>query len=298
MRSPESESNPKVRRKPKPRRKPEPQPVPVPPPPGARKAVVQHEKWLDAYRLNPPPPPLVAPLLSYQGGKAKNGMTLAEMIESHRKERQTYIEPFVGGGNVICHIADHGERIGTDAHDLLINFFHAVQSGWRPSPAKPSDAMYQRYKKRWAKETDFSGLTLEKKAQIAWMGYGASYDGAWFAGRNPESGLKLFDRDSPHIMNAQFWQGLYDHHSHRRGCLIYCDPPYKGKKGFAAVRATAGEFVHDRFWDWCAMMVARNNVVLVSEETLPPRRYIAGKQGYMGGPHNNRQEYLIRVRAS
>jgi len=51
------------------------------------------------------------------------------------------------------------------------------------------------------------------------------------------------------------------------------------------------------FWDWAARM-ARRNVVLVSEATLPHKRYIDSHQGYVAGRHNDRQEYLVRVKAA
>jgi hypothetical protein len=59
-----------------------------------------------------------------------------------------------------------------------------------------------------------------------------------------------------------------------------------------------GKFDTPKFWDW-ASRVARENTVLVSEATLPDDRYIEeDPEGYMAGPHNDRQEYLILVKAS
>ena len=61
--------------------------------------------------------------------------------------------------------------------------------------------------------------------------------------------------------------------------------------------AAVGKFDHAKFWDW-ASKVARENTVLVSEATLPDDRHIEDTEPYMAGPHRDRQEYLIRVKAS
>ena len=270
--------------------KPEPSLAPHPDPDarGAR----EHTARKYAYEQAPPPTHFAH--LSCQGGKWNVGKELAEMIEAHRKPGQTYIEPFVGGANVLWHIS--GERIASDAHELMIDLWQAVQTGWYPDPAKPTLEQYNVLKARYKNESDFSHLTLEERAQIAWTGYAASDRGAWFNGyahANGGAGTKNFDQQIPALQDVTFLHCDYTAYSRRKGCLIYCDPPYKKKKEYAAV----GKFDHIKFWDW-ASKVARENTVLVSEATLPDDRYIEDFERYMAGPHGDRQEYLIRVKAS
>lgn len=290
--------------------KPESPPVSEPPPPGARRDAHEHMAWKKAYRANPMPPGLYRHF-SYLGGKwyAKNddGKSLAEMIEAHREPGQTYIEPFVGGGNVLWRIG--GKRIASDAHDVLIDFWKAVQDGWYPEPARPTKDQYDELSARYKKEADFSHLTREECAQIAWTGYAASNRGAWFngfakgngKGRRGGAGTKFFDQQIPGIEGVEFRHEPYTAHSRRRGRLIYCDPPYrpveeeKTVRGYDAVTAQYGEFDYEKFWDWAAR-VARKNTVLVSERTLPEPRYVASKERYVAGTGSAaRDEWLIKV---
>lgn len=199
-----------------------------------------------------------------------------------------------------------GERIASDAHKPLIDFWKAVQDGWYPDPARPAKSQYDELSARYKKETDFSNLTREERAQIVWTGYAASDRGAWFNGfatANGGAGTRFFDQQIPGIAGVDFCHDLYadTNYIRRRGCLIYCDPPYRpveGKKtvrGYDAVTAQQGEFDFDAFWGWAAR-VARNNIVLVSERTLPEPRYVASKERYVAGVGKvRRDEWLIKV---
>jgi DNA adenine methylase len=284
---PEAETEPELQDD----EKPEPIPAPDPDARGAR----EHAAWKQANRLDPMPPGLFAHL-SFQGGKWNVGKTLAQMIEAHRERpEQTYIEPFVGGANVLWHIS--GKRIASDAHELMIDLWQAVQNGWYPEPAKPTLEQYNVLKARYQHERSFSRLSLEERAQIAWAGYAASDRGAWFNGYahvNGGAGTKNFDKQIPALQDVKFWHADYTAYSRRKGCLIFCDPPYIGTKEYAAV----GKFNHAKFWDWASRVARRENTVLVSEATLPDDRYIEDFERYMAGPHGDRQEYLIRVKAS
>lgn len=48
--------------------------------------------------------------------------------------------------------------------------------------------------------------------------------------------------------------------------VIYCDPPYKGTKGYKSVA-----FDHDRFYDWCERQPLP---VYISEYDMPPDRFV------------------------
>ena len=197
-----------------------------------------------------------------------------------------------------------GERIASDAHELLIDFWKAVQGGWYPDPPKPSKAEYDPMSAEYGKATDFTDLTIEERAQVVWTDYAASNRGAWFNGyasSNGGAGTGNFDKQIPAIEGVEFRHDPYTAHTRRRGCLIYCDPSYRpasGKKtvrGYDAVTAMHGEFDHEGFWDW-ASRVARKNTVLVSEWTLPEPKYVASKERYVAGKGKvRRDEWLIKV---
>jgi len=54
-----------------------------------------------------------------------------------------------------------------------------------------------------------------------------------------------------------------DEYSDFENCLIYCDAPYKGTKGYKTEY-----FNRDKFWLWCRDM-SKKNVVFVSEYEAP-----------------------------
>lgn len=47
--------------------------------------------------------------------------------------------------------------------------------------------------------------------------------------------------------------------------IIYCDPPYRGKKKYNIDSI----FNHDRFYDWCVKMSQKGHKVFVSENSMP-----------------------------
>ena len=66
--------------------------------------------------------------IQYFGGKTKVAKQIVEYLESVRKEQQTYIEPFIGGG-IICSKMS-GNRIASDYNEYLIEMYNAVQTGY------------------------------------------------------------------------------------------------------------------------------------------------------------------------
>lgn len=276
------------------------------PPYGARREVIETQKWQSAQRANPRWSGSIR-YFSHLGGKegatTKSGKHIADLIEGHREPGQIYIEPFVGGGNVLYRIS--GERVASDANELLIDFWHAIQDGWYPEPTIPSKAYYEKNRKRWAKADDFSSLSRDERAQLLWTAYAPSHSGSWFNGyglnKNGKTitSTRTLDKQILAIEDVEFIWRTYTKYW-RSGCLMYCDPPYRPKPGNKKVKGYehVGDFDFDGFWDWAAKM-ARKNTVLVSERTLPPGRYIAGKQAYMAGAgQGRRKEWLIRVRSA
>lgn len=60
-----------------------------------------------------------------------------------------------------------------------------------------------------------------------------------------------------------FFTKSYNEVSIPPGAVVYCDPPYKGRRGYAE-----GNFNHVEFWDWVRIL-SKTNKVFVSEYTAP-----------------------------
>lgn len=82
--------------------------------------------------------------MQYLGSKRKHAKELLPIILKNRKENQWYIEPFVGGANVIDKV--DGNRIGSDIDEDLICLWKAVsEEGWIP-PKHISEEEYKQIK--------------------------------------------------------------------------------------------------------------------------------------------------------
>ena len=79
----------------------------------------------------------------YMGSKARLAARYAQVIKSLRLPGQVYVEPFVGGANLIC--AVDGPRIGADKCPYLIALLTAVRDGWTP-PEFVSEEYYNAVK--------------------------------------------------------------------------------------------------------------------------------------------------------
>ena len=180
---------------------------------------------------------------------------------------KTYIEPFVGGANVIDNIKCDN-KIGGDSNEYLITLWKSLQNGYIPIKFISREDYY---------DIKFNKDTYPKEV-VALCGIMASYNGNWFRAYGGYSATKTgFDRNFydegvrglmkqvPNILDIEFILGDYKQFSDKKDCLIYCDKPYSTGDKFLYKEK---QFNHDEFWDWVREM-SKNNVVIVSEFNAP-----------------------------
>jgi site-specific DNA-adenine methylase len=270
-----------------------------------RLSAIEHTLWLIEHQRNPPPPPLTMSLC-HQGGKHKCRKLLTEIIESYRSKGQKYIEPFVGGANILYLVGDHGPRIASDLFQPCVSFWQQVQKGWLPEI--PTLDEYMVDLERYKHETDFSHLSQRKQAQIMFNAIPCSYGGSYFnrfryssTNEDPQAAIRAIKRQRPGIMGVEFHYRRHTIYGRRRGCIFYMDPPYatppEAEREVRGYDHVGEDFDTPKFWDFCARLVRNGNIVLVSEATPPPKRYVEEKHPYMAGPHGDRQEWLFKVAA-
>lgn len=107
--------------------------------------------------------------MQYFGGKAKIAKYIVPYLESVRKKNQIFIEPFVGGANIISKMS--GSRKAYDFNEYLIEMYKAVQNGYE-LPNTLSEDEYQHIKNN--KDED--------KVLTGFVGFGCSFAGKWFGG--------------------------------------------------------------------------------------------------------------------
>lgn len=203
--------------------------------------------------------------MKYMGSKARHAKELLPIILKDRKEGQWYVEPFVGGANMIDKVG--GNRIGADFNEYVASLWKAVSDGWTP-PAFVSEEDYE-----YAKSSD-------SKAYKGYVGFALSFGGKFFGGyRRDVAGTKGCI-ENMHTQSRRAFESMQKQASALKGVvfqhsdyakldipansIIYCDPPYQGTTKYAT-----GGFNHDEFWQWCRDKVKEGHKVFVSEYSAP-----------------------------
>lgn len=205
--------------------------------------------------------------MKYMGSKARIAKDIAPIIKEIMQDNgfDIYIEPFVGGANMIQHI-DSTIRIGYDNNPYLIAFWKAIQRGWNPlTEVQMSKELYQDikdHKDKYPPEV------------VALAGFCATYNAKWFGGyagtvktkintyRNYyDEAVRNVLKQAEHIKYVAFDTADY-REIQIKDTLIYCDPPYQGTTGYK------DSFDHEEYWNWVRKM-SKDNIVLCSEYTAP-----------------------------
>ena len=213
--------------------------------------------------------------IKYMGSKSKIAQFILLIIYSFIKKYKIkiYIEPFCGGCNVIDKVVCE-VRIASDNHKHLIALFQNLGK----LSKLPNFITKDHYDD--VRSCFNTGSKKFPDWYIGAVGFLASYNGRFFDGgysglrktkiktiRNyyDEAKRNLMEQ-IPHLSGIDFRHCDYMAYSSDdyRGCLFYCDPPYKDTKKYG----TSKNFDYDKFWSWAERM-SENNIVLVSEHQAP-----------------------------
>lgn len=203
--------------------------------------------------------------MKYMGSKNRHARELLPFILEGRTDGQWYVEPFVGGGNMIDKVG--GNRIGSDIHECLIEALVLIRDSADKLPDLVTEEEYAA-----AKEEPNKGLR-------GYIGFAMSFGGKWFGGyRRDKAGMKgCVDnmrtqsrrskqnalKQQPGLQGVQLVCTTYDHLWIPEGSIIYCDPPYANTTKYK------DSFDHVAFWQWCRDKVKEGHNVFVSEYSAP-----------------------------
>jgi DNA adenine methylase len=206
------------------------------------------------------------------GSKARYANELVQIITQHAPGRTHWIEPFVGGANLIEKVPPTFNRIGNDANKYVIKMFQALQNNWTP-PDTIDESEYQFYRSL-SIDIDNKWFDGSLAPLIGFVGIGCSYSGKWFGGYargddkngNPRNYCLESKRNVlkqlPHIQTVKFISKDYKDLFIPDNSILYCDPPYQNATKYEI------PFSYDEFWDWCAVQ-SQHNAVFVSEYNAP-----------------------------
>lgn len=207
----------------------------------------------------------------YQGSKERLSKYILPFIQEciNDNNMQTYVEPFVGGANIIDKVKCH-YRIGFDRNHWVITLLKYMREDSALSLA-PEDCPFDLYAKvRDSYNKKTREFTDEEKAMI---GYFASYGGRFYdggygrdkTGRNMyKERLAYARKQAPLLENISFIEADYQTSINvlEENCLIYCDPPYCNTKQYGVT------FNSESFYTWVEEL-SKKYFVLISEYNMP-----------------------------
>lgn len=204
--------------------------------------------------------------MKYMGSKNRLSKEIVPIIQGYidgMDNCKGYLEPFVGGANMIDKIKCN-KKIGCDSHKYLIAFLKALSIGYKP----PMNITEEEYKYIKTHQDEYSDELL------GYVGFQLSYGAKWFdTFRRDKIGKRKYDEEAyrnvmkqaPNLKGIDFiccdFRNLPK--DKINGYVIYCDPPYRD-----TTKYKTGDFPYEEYYQWCRDM-GRHNIVLCSEYWMP-----------------------------
>ena len=209
--------------------------------------------------------------MKYMGSKARHAKHILPIILKDRKPDQWYVEPFVGGANIIDKV--DGKRFGADLNYYVISMLDALSKGWTP-PEHIDKTTYDKHRKMY-----YNGDTVDSHF-TGYIGVNGSYNGRFFDGGY--AGVVTTKQGKTRDYPNEAYNNVVKQAENLKGCIflcsdyldltipensvIYCDIPYYGTKEY---RESKNKFNHDQFWQWCRDKKAEGHTIFVSEYNAP-----------------------------
>jgi len=194
------------------------------------------------------------------GSKNRIAKEMLPIILKDRKADQYYVEPFVGGCNMIDKVG--GGRIGNDVNPYLIAMWKAlVYDGCKPFKVNKDEYTDIRINREFYADWE-----------VGWVGFNCSYCGKFFAGyageyRNTrnyqDEAIGNVTKQIPNLIGVDFYNLDYWELEIPPNSIIYCDPPYENTAGYKV------QFDHAKFWQWVRDKTLEGHKVFVSEYNAP-----------------------------
>lgn len=199
----------------------------------------------------------------YMGSKNRIAKELIPIITKTLQPNQWYVEPFVGGANMIDKI-QHPLKLGADSNKYLIALLKYVQDN-NQLPAFISKEEYIKVKNDKDNYPDW---------YVGYVGFICSYNGCFFSSyagitNIKNGGQRNYIREKRNNLLKQDLKDItlkccsYDQLDIPEHSVIYCDPPYQGTTKYK------DSFDSNKFWDWCRLKVSERHKVYISEYNAP-----------------------------
>lgn len=202
--------------------------------------------------------------MQYLGGKHYSAKPIASILTEALRANGggAFVSLFCGAVNVESKVRGYDRIILNDKHPYLIALLKGVQNGCE-LPEEVSEEEYYRIKADKDKDPVLSGF----------VGFAFSYGGRWMKGyaRDPKEGRNYASvgkkgllRKMKPLHDAEILCMDYKNVPIPDKSVIYADPPYMNKTGYAYT-INSGEF-----WNYMRDLSKRGHKVFISEESAPP----------------------------
>ena len=207
------------------------------------------------------------------GSKARHAKHIIPILIDYYKEGQVYVEPFVGGANLIDKVP-FKKRIGNDFNEYTIKVLKQIKKDVTVFPKTYKELTLDKYNK------------IARKPKHKWYGYcnivlawgsrwGAGYKhtkkdylpGAVVKRDYTAEAYRNSQKQSHKLKGIKFNRCSYNDFKYPKNCLIYCDPPYRGTAEYK------DDFDHDKFYKWCKKMTKKGHTVIISEYNMPKKGF-------------------------
>jgi len=207
--------------------------------------------------------------MKYMGSKQRMANDIISLFPKYKQDRNVYIEPFVGGANIIDKVKDFDKKMGFDKNPYLIDLLIAVRDG-QEFPDTISEEEYYKVRDNKDKYPNW---------YVGLVGFCASYGGRFFEGyprglKNDgtprdytNEAMRNLKKQSNDLKGIEFYHADYISLNFTKiKALIYCDSPYRNCKPYKTY--LLGKFDSDKYFDWVKKQ-SEYNPVLISEYEAP-----------------------------
>lgn len=243
--------------------------------------------------------------MKYVGSKNRLSKELAPIIQSYiNDDTKGYIEPFVGGANMIDKIKCK-RKIGIDLHEELIELLKYIQDLDNELPQHISEDEYIKVK---------NNKDNYPKWYVGLVGFCASFSAKYFGGYArsfkadgviprdmSNEGVRNIEKQRKGLTDIKFIHGNFLNINIKKinNCVIYCDIPYRQTDKYYE-KNKKESFPYEKFYDWAVRLQENNNIVLISEYNINDDRFEVvwekeHKVGIDQGKHSKRVERLYKV---
>jgi len=199
--------------------------------------------------------------MRYLGSKNRIAKHILPIILADRKLDQWYVEPFVGGANLIDKVA--GKRIGNDINHYLIELLKEMQSDHFNPPTEVDELEYKAVQ---------HFPQLYENWYIGYIGFNLSFGAKFFGGycrskkttrSHVSEAFRNTTKQAPNLKGIIFTCGHYYEMQMPENSIVYCDPPYQNTTGYKH------NIDHNHFWQWCRDKKKEGHEIFISGYTAP-----------------------------